>query len=289
MQLGHTNGVLGGSDPARSSAGAGGAERLPAAPGGAAESRTRPVEKARRPNVNTAEMEECHQGLKSWCAGDGSSYAGPSVARGALHARGKGATSSTCSSTRSLRMVARTALPTRAATGPPPKVLKYSMPLAKARASGAVVTTPARGNPLPAGLPNVTMSGATPLTCAPQQGGERSATLAACCARPRRKTRLESPHVSASRTAEAALDFVRDAHGAPRLRRGEGAVEEGGRRHDVPGRGEKPLADERRRLRPGARAAANHAATGGRHACRCREIVWGGLLLGRLPPSHHAP
>ncbi len=80
-------------------------------------------------------------------------------------------------------------------TGLPPKVLKYSMPLAKAAAiSGRQATAPI-GWPLPIGLPMVTMSGTDVLG-------------------------LEGPEMRAD-AAEADLHFVGDAdaagaHGSPR-------------------------------------------------------------------------
>ena len=58
-------------------------------------------------------------------------------------------------------MVLITALPMAQDTGFPPKVLKYSMPVTKASATFLVVTTAAKGCPLPIGLPKVTISGIT--------------------------------------------------------------------------------------------------------------------------------
>ena len=59
-------------------------------------------------------------------------------------------------------------MPTAADTGLPPKVLKYSIPLANAAAISGVVTTAASGCPSPAGLPIVTTSGTSPCVAKPQ-------------------------------------------------------------------------------------------------------------------------
>ena len=66
-------------------------------------------------------------------------------------------------------MTSRTASPISQETGFPPKVLKYSIPLANAAAISGVVTTAASGCPLPIGLPIVTMSGTTPCVSNPQK------------------------------------------------------------------------------------------------------------------------
>ncbi len=66
-------------------------------------------------------------------------------------------------------MTSRTASPTSAETGLPPKVLKYSIPPANERAISGVVTTAPSGCPLPIGLPIVTMSGTTPWSSKPQK------------------------------------------------------------------------------------------------------------------------
>src|SRR5690242_17963980 len=66
--------------------------------------------------------------------------------------------------------IPNTASPTTAATGEPPNDEKYSMPLfANDSAMAVVVTTAASGNPLPNGLPTVTISGTTPCISNPQK------------------------------------------------------------------------------------------------------------------------
>jgi hypothetical protein len=61
----------------------------------------------------------------------------------------------------SCSITSRTAIPTEQETWFPPKVLKYSMPLANSSAIFRVVITAPKGCPLPIGLPRVTMSGTT--------------------------------------------------------------------------------------------------------------------------------
>src|SRR6266699_3377930 len=63
---------------------------------------------------------------------------------------------------RSSASTSRTARPMAHETGLPPKVLKYSMPLSNEAAISGVLTTAARGCPLPMDLPIVTISGTTP-------------------------------------------------------------------------------------------------------------------------------
>ncbi len=128
--------------------------------------------------------------------------------------------------------------PTAADTGLPPKVLKYSIPLANAAAISGVVTTAASGCPLPAGLPIVTMSGTSAL-------------------------RLEPPELRAD-PAEADLHLVGDHEAARRAHRVGGSAQ-------VALRAARPdrrsRSSTRRSSRRGRRPRRRDRATSATYAC----------------------